>query len=112
MARPWVVIYCTPTCGYCRTAKAFLSTHGIPYTEYNVAQDERRYREMFEKSGQWGVPVLDVGGEILVGFNEDTRERLSQLFAPRPSIARRRRQAPRGAAHREFRLVGHGRFFQ
>lgn len=70
-----VAIYTTPSCSYCRLAKSYLSEKGISYSEYNVAQDTRRAEEMVKKSGQMGVPVLDVNGRIIVGFNKPEIER-------------------------------------
>ena len=65
-----VLIYTTPTCVYCKMTKEFFQEHGITYTEYNVALDEQKRSEMLEKSGQMGVPVIDIDGEIVVGFDE------------------------------------------
>ena len=65
-----VTIYTTPTCSYCTMAKNWFRENGIKYTEYNVAQDTRRADEMVRKSGQMGVPVLDVNGRVIVGFNK------------------------------------------
>ncbi len=70
-----VTIYTTPTCGYCRVAKDFFRTQHIPFTEYNVASDQRRADEMVRKSGQMGVPVIDINGKIIVGFNQSDIER-------------------------------------
>jgi glutaredoxin 3 len=65
-----VTIYTTPSCGYCVKAKAYLRSRNIPFTEYNVASDRRRAEEMAQKSGQMGVPVIDVNGKLSVGFNQ------------------------------------------
>ncbi len=70
-----VTMYTTPTCTYCRLAKDYFRQHKINFTEYNVAADTRRAEEMTRKSGQMGVPVLDINGRILVGFNKDQIER-------------------------------------
>lgn len=66
-----VSIYTTPTCGYCRMAKDFFKEHNIAYTEYNVAADAEKRKEMIDKSGQMGVPVMFIGGEMIIGFNEE-----------------------------------------
>lgn len=66
-----VKIYSTPTCVYCKMAKEFFKKNNISYQEFNVAEDEKAREEMVHKSGQLGVPVIDVDGEIIVGFNED-----------------------------------------
>ncbi len=65
-----VEIYSTPVCKYCSLAKDFFKKNNIAYTEYNVAADQVKKAEMIEKSGQLGVPVIDVGGDIVVGFDE------------------------------------------
>mgnify|MGYP001485951934 CR=1 FL=1 len=70
MADKNVVIYSTPTCPYCKRAKDYLSQKGIPYTDYNVATDKDKTREMIQKSGQMGVPVIAVDDEIIIGFNQ------------------------------------------
>jgi glutaredoxin 3 len=70
-----VVIYTTPTCGYCRVAKDWFRNRGIPFSEYDVAADRRRAEEMVRKSGQMGVPVIDVHGRIIVGFNQPEIEK-------------------------------------
>ncbi|TAK57745.1 glutaredoxin family protein [Patescibacteria group bacterium] len=65
-----VTIYSTPTCTYCNMAKDFFKENKIAYTEINVASDLEKRNEMIEKSGQMGVPVIDIGGQIMVGFNK------------------------------------------
>lgn len=64
-----VVIYTTPTCTYCRTAKEFFEEHGVSFQEVDVSRDIERAQEMIEKSGQTGVPVIDIDGEIIIGFD-------------------------------------------
>ena len=65
-----VTIYSTPTCHFCHMAKDFFKEKNVAYTEYNVASDLEKRREMVEKSGQMGVPVIVIGDEIIVGFNK------------------------------------------
>ena len=65
-----ITIYSTPTCVYCNMAKSFFKANGADYTEYNVATDLARRKEMIDKTGQMGVPVIDVGGEVVIGFDE------------------------------------------
>ncbi len=65
-----VIIYTTPSCSYCTMAKNWFNQNRIKYTEYNVARDMRKADEMVRKSGQMGVPVLDVNGRIIVGFDK------------------------------------------
>ncbi len=65
-----VTIYSTPTCGYCHVAKDFFMANNVSYVEKNVASDLAARQEMLEKSQQMGVPVIDVKGSIMVGYNE------------------------------------------
>ena len=62
-------VYTTPSCTFCTKVKKYLNEHRITFTEYDVAKDKRRAEEMVKKSGQMGVPVLDVHGKIIVGFD-------------------------------------------
>ncbi len=64
-----VTIYSTPSCGYCVKAKEYFRNNGIQFTDYNVARNMQKADEMVKKSGQMGVPVIDINGRILVGFN-------------------------------------------
>ena len=66
-----VEIYTTPTCVYCKMAKELFATHNIPYTEYNVAEDAEKRNELIAKSGQMGVPVILIDGEVVLGFDEE-----------------------------------------
>lgn len=70
-----VTIYSTPSCTYCRAAKEYFRQQGIAFTEYNIAADPHRADEMLRRSGQMGVPVIDVNGRIIVGFNRAEIER-------------------------------------
>ena len=67
---PNVTIYTTPTCTYCKLAKAYFKENNVEYKEINVAADQSKAQEMFEKSGQLGVPVLEINGKIIVGFDK------------------------------------------
>lgn len=66
-----IKIYSTPTCVYCKMAKEFLNKNNVSYEEFNVAEDEKAREEMINKSHQLGVPVIDVNGEIMVGFDRN-----------------------------------------
>jgi len=65
-----IIIYSTPTCGYCQKAKQFFKENNIEYTEYDVSEDKQKRRKMVDKSGQMGVPVITVNEETMVGFDE------------------------------------------
>lgn len=66
-----VTIYSTPTCVYCKMAKELFKKNNITYEEHDVAADMKAREEMVQKSNQLGVPVIDIDGKILVGFDED-----------------------------------------
>ena len=65
-----VAIYSTPTCTYCAAAKEFMKKNNVSYVEYDVAADKERRTEMIEKSGQMGVPVIIVGNDLMVGYDQ------------------------------------------
>ena len=66
-----VTIYSTPTCTYCKAAKEYFAKNNVAYTEYNVASDEERRKEMVDKTGQLGVPVIVIGDKVIVGFDQE-----------------------------------------
>jgi len=65
-----IKIYTTSTCPYCTMAKDFLKDRGIKYTEFNVGADARARDEMIKKTGQMGVPVIEIDEEIIIGFDQ------------------------------------------
>jgi len=67
---PQVTIYTTPYCVYCKAAKEFFQEHGVAYEEKDVAKDEEAREHMIHRSGQLGVPVIEVDGEVVVGFDK------------------------------------------
>ena len=75
-----VVIYTTPTCGYCKMTKAWFKENNVTYTEQDVTLDEAAQKAMIEKSGQMGVPVIDIDGQILVGYQPDKLKQLLGLW--------------------------------
>jgi glutaredoxin-like YruB-family protein len=64
-----VIVYSTESCMFCVDAKEFLKKHKIPFKDINVNKDRKAAAEMIQKSGQTGVPVIDVDGEIITGFD-------------------------------------------
>lgn len=72
-----VIIYTTPSCVYCKMTKEFFKENNVSYEEKNVATDAAAREDMIKKSGQMGVPVIDIDGELTVGFD---KERLSGLL--------------------------------
>lgn len=71
-----VKVYSTTTCPYCDMVKNYLKQKGVPYTDVNVGVDQKAAREMVQKSGQMGVPVIDFKGNIIVGFNRPAIDKL------------------------------------
>ncbi|GAH46351.1 unnamed protein product, partial [marine sediment metagenome] len=63
-----IKVYSTPTCPFCKRAKEFLKQNNFAFEDLNVAESEEARTEMINKSGQMVVPVLDIDGEIIVGF--------------------------------------------
>ena len=72
-----IKIYSTPSCPYCHMLKEYLDEKGFEYQDVNVAEDLVSREEMVEKSGQMGVPVSDIDGNIVVGFD---REKVNELL--------------------------------
>ncbi len=70
-----VVVYSTSSCPYCVMAKNFLRENKVAYEDINVGEDEEKAEEMIQKSGQTGVPVLDINGKIIIGFNREAIKR-------------------------------------
>lgn len=66
-----VIVYSTPTCPYCMYAKEFFKKNNVPFEDVDVSRDRARAEEMITKSGQMGVPVIDINGEILVGYQPE-----------------------------------------
>lgn len=74
-----VKVYSTPTCPYCTMTKNFLRENGVKFEDVDVSRDKSAAVEMVEKSGQMGVPVLDINGEMIVGFNQDAIKKALKL---------------------------------
>ncbi len=65
-----IKIYTTPTCPWCKKTKEFLKQNKIKYSEIDVSSDQKAAQEIVRKSGQMGVPVIEIGDRIIVGFDE------------------------------------------
>lgn len=100
-----VVVYTTPTCGFCHQVKAYLNQRGVPFTEYDVSRDPQAAAEMVRLSGQRGVPVVLIDGQVVVGFN---RPLIDQLLAQRmmqpPKLGMAIADAGRIAAKKRLQL--------
>ena len=66
-----VTVYSTPTCPYCKMTKAYFKEKKVAFNDIDVAADEEKAHEMIEKSGQIGVPVIDIDGKIIIGFDKE-----------------------------------------
>ncbi|MBI4101582.1 MAG: glutathione S-transferase N-terminal domain-containing protein [Candidatus Nealsonbacteria bacterium] len=66
-----IKVFSTPTCPYCVTLKEFLKEKGFQFADIDVSKDEKSLEEMIQKSGQMGVPVIDIDGQIVVGFDKE-----------------------------------------
>ncbi len=72
-----VRVFSTNQCPYCVTLKLFLKENNIEFEDINVGEDQKAAEEMIEKSGQMGVPVIEIDDQMVVGFD---KERISQLL--------------------------------
>jgi glutaredoxin 3 len=73
---PKVKVYSTPTCPWCKKTKEFLKQKKVEFEDINVAENHEAAHEMVEKSGQMGVPVTEIDGNIVVGFDKEKLESL------------------------------------
>jgi glutaredoxin 3 len=76
-----VLIYSTPTCHFCHMAKEYFTANNVVFTDYNVAADIEKRKEMIDKSGQMGVPVIQIENDLIVGFNKPVITKLLDLPA-------------------------------
>jgi glutaredoxin 3 len=76
---PRVILFTTPTCSFCKTAKGYFRQKGVPFKDVDVSRDAAAARDMVRRSGQQGVPVIDIGGKIVVGFDRPKIDRLLGL---------------------------------
>lgn len=74
-----VTIYSTPTCPYCHMVKNYLKSKNIDFNDFNVAEDQEKAKEMMEKTGQMGVPVVEIDDHIIIGFDKPEIDRLLNL---------------------------------
>ena len=69
-----IKVYSTPTCPWCAKLKAFLKEKGVEFDEVDVAADQEAAQQMIEKSGQMGVPQMEINGKMIVGFDQPAIE--------------------------------------
>ncbi len=66
-----ITVYSTPTCPFCVRAKQYLKENNVQFEDIDVSENQEKAQEMIKKSGQMGVPVLEIDGKIIVGFDKD-----------------------------------------
>ena len=74
-----VKIYSTPTCVYCKTLKGYFKKNGIGFEDIDISKDEQQLQKMIKDSGQMGVPVVDIDGEVIVGFDKLRIDKLLKI---------------------------------
>lgn len=72
-----IVIYSTPSCSHCNAAKRYFKQLGIPFREYDVSRDMGAADKMVRKTGQMGVPVIEIGNKVIIGFD---REKINKVL--------------------------------
>ncbi len=81
-----IIVYSTPTCPWCVRLKDYLNEKGIEFKDIDVSQDQESARRMIEKSGQMGVPQIDINGKVIVGFNQEAiDEELAKMKGEKPA---------------------------
>lgn len=65
-----VTVYSTPTCHFCHAAKDFFAKNNVEFEDFDVSVNEEKRNEMIEKTGQLGVPVIEIEGQVIIGFDE------------------------------------------
>lgn len=71
-----IKVYSTPTCPWCTVAKKYLTSKNVPFEDLDVSRDRDAAMEMIQKSGQRGVPVIEINGNVIIGFDQVTIDRL------------------------------------
>lgn len=78
-SQPRVIVFSTPTCSYCNAVKSYFRQKGVKFRDVDVSRDPAAARDMVRRSGQQGVPVIDIGGKIVVGFDRPKIDSLLKL---------------------------------
>lgn len=74
-----VKIYSTPTCVYCKTLKGYFKKNAIEFEDIDVSKDEKQLEKMIKDSGQMSVPVVDIDGEVITGFDKERIDKLLKI---------------------------------
>ncbi len=77
--QPRVIVFSTPTCSYCNTTKRYLREKGIKFKDVDISRDAAAARDVVRRSGQMGVPVIDIGGKIVIGFDRSKIDRFLEI---------------------------------
>lgn len=79
---PRVLVFTTPTCPWCSRAKGYLQKRNVPFREVDVSRDRRAARDLMKRTGQIGVPVIDIAGHLVIGFDKAKIDRLLERATP------------------------------
>ena len=74
-----IKVYSTPTCPYCIRAKQFLKDNNISFEDVDVSMNHEAAQDMMKRSGQMGVPVIDINGELIVGFDKERIKKVLEI---------------------------------
>ena len=74
-----IIVYSAPWCPWCKKTKQFLDEHKVKYEERDVDSNPKFHEELFKKSGQMGIPVTDIDGQIIIGFDEKELRRVLKI---------------------------------
>jgi len=74
-----VKLYSTPTCVYCKTLKGYFKKNGVEFEDIDISKDEKQLQKMIKDSGQMAVPVVDIDGEIIIGFDKQKIDKLLKI---------------------------------
>ena len=74
-----ITIYSTPTCVYCKTLKEYLAEKKFPFQEIDVSLNEKELEKMVAISGQMGVPVVEINGDVVIGFERESIDEILNI---------------------------------
>ena len=80
--QPRVIVFSTPTCSYCNMAKVYFRRNKIKFRDVDVSKDASAARDLQRRSGQMGVPVIDINGRLIVGFDKPKINKLLEITYP------------------------------
>jgi glutaredoxin-like YruB-family protein len=84
-----VIVYTTPSCSFCGNLKTYLHEKGVEFEEYDVSKDQEKLKEMLRKTGSGSVPVTDIEGKVIVGFDPEKIEKaLNAIMVARSTLIR------------------------